>query len=518
MSKKEQSLTPIIDMKTYILKHFPILKVQILLIILIATKLNGYCQEPIYQPAQMQTDLRKFRSALEIAHPDLYAHITKDEFTAFFDQLISKTDKPLSGVEFSKLAMELVSFIHDGHASVFTSGRLRTYINRQKILPFHVLVRDQRIFITRNLSSTDFADGSEVLSIKGIGSDKIISTLLSYFGGDGLNMSALEYRFGSSYNSFYRVFPLVFGFDSLYTVTIRDYKTRKVSELTVNGLSNGAFRSKEISKYGNNLHLEGIDAAMSQPALTLFIKNGLGILKINRFVKDDYEEPANTFPNLYRDIFKRIAENKIGDLIIDIRGNGGGIGANAAALIPYLTENSFVPTLELSLRGNDAYYKRITTDSLGLDGYFALRQKGDHFVVTDSDKLAELKRFIPAKNYRFNGKVYVLIDGGTLSAAGAAAGMLRAYTKSIFIGTETGGHAGMSNGIRQLTIRGDSTDVALNLPLIHGEFGVPVAERKRGVVPDYIVHQSIHDLAQGKDSEMEFVIKELIKRPWVKKS
>ncbi|MBX3240641.1 MAG: hypothetical protein KIT80_00610 [Chitinophagaceae bacterium] len=499
-------------MTTFILKSSVLMKKQLLFVFLLLNTLAASSQEPVYQPSQMQADLKKFKNALEYAHPGMYAHTTPEAFQRFFDQLLLKTNRSLTGVQFNNIVMELVAAIHDGHTRVFANGRLRSYINQQKLLPFHVLMRDQRIFITRNLSSADFADGSEIIAINGNRSDKIIMELMQHFGGDGLSNSALEYRFGSSYNSFYRVFPLLFGFDSLYNVTIRDYKTKQVQQMPLMAVTAGEFRARELAGYGNNLHADGIEEIMAQPALTFSIRPEYGILKINRFFKDGFEEPANTFPDLYKDVFRQINDNKVEQLVIDLRGNGGGIGANAASLVTYLTSSSFVPTLELSLRGNGAYYKQITEDSLGLDSYFALKRQGDYYIVTDSAQFTELKKYIPANQNRFNGKIYVLIDGGTLSAAGAAAGMLRAYTNSVFIGTETGGYAGMSNGIRQLSIRGDSTEITINLPLIHGEFGIPLAERKRGVVPDYQITPSIHDLIKGKDTAMDFVINRLIKK------
>lgn len=62
--------------------------------------------------------------------------------------------------------------------------------------------------------------------------------------------------------------------------------------------------------------------------------------------------------------------------------------------------------------------------------------------------------------------------GGTVSAAGMAAGLLQQYTDAIFVGQEAGGYAGMSNGLRQLAVRGLYTDSGINLPLSHSEFAV----------------------------------------------
>jgi hypothetical protein len=459
----------------------------------------------------MQADLQKFKNALVYAHPDLYSNISPDEFEHVYQELFSKITVPLSAIRFYIVVLQLISSLHDGHSQVFATNQLRSYINKQGILPFHFLVQNERIFITRNMSEKQIADGSEVIAINGVLSNSIINELLLDFGGDGLCKNCIEYRFGSSYHSFYRVYPLIFGFGSFYKFTVRDYKTNSIQTVEVPAISNGDFRTKEKNRYGNNLHAAGIEEVLAQKAFNLEIKGNVAYMKVSRFFKDDFEEPANTYPDLYREAFRQIQHKKVKSLVIDLRGNGGGIGSNAAALVQYLTTKTFVPTKEMSLRGNDQYYFNITKDSLYLDNYFKLRKDNNKYLVTNTDSLLELKEFAPVNEYAFRGQVFVLIDGGSLSAAGAAAGMLKENTNAIFAGEETGGYAGISNGIRQLSIVGDSTSITINFPLIHSDFNVIEQLKKRGTVPDYWIAGSIHDIIRKRDAVKDFVMKELAK-------
>src|SRR3569833_2355314 len=469
-------------------------------------------QPPVYQPVQMQATLAKFKHALEYAHPDLYAHQTKDDFDKLFKTLNEQTSKPLDGVQFHNLVLQMAAHLHDGHTSVFATNQLRTYIYAQPILPFHFLVQHQRIFVTRNMSNLPVADGSEILSINGALSNAIINKLLTYFGGDGLSTSCLEYRFGSGYHSFYQVYPMIFGFASSYRFVVRDYKTKAIYTLQVPCITYDAFRTAEMSKYKNNLHTAGIEEALAQKAFDVSFNTAgnYAYLKISRFFKDDYEESPNVYGNFYRDAFKQINDKKIGSLVIDLRGNGGGVGSNAAELLRYLTDKPFIPTTEISLPGNDQYYKTITTDSLGLDKYFMLKLNDKkRFIVTNTDSILELKEYKPVPDLRFKGKIYVLIDGGSLSAAGMEAGLLRQYTPAVFVEQETRRHARKSNGIRQLSIRGEGTDVTLNIPLLHSEFSVTEGLKTRGTVPDYEIDYNIDDILACKDTALEFVLKRI---------
>jgi len=470
-------------------------------------------QDPaLYQPEQMHADLKKFRSALEYAHPDLFANVTPEEFDRHFQSLIQQSSTPLRPVQFHNLVLQLVAGLHDGHTTVQATNAFRTYLYQQKLLPFHVLVQNGRAFLIRNMSGKEIAEGSEILSIDGNLSNTIIREFKLHFAGDGLCESCLDHRFGSSYHSFYRSYPWIFGFSQSHKFAIRDQSTGKVLEIELRGISGSEFREREKKKYGNNLHTASIEEVLAKPVLSTVFdkKKKYAYLKISRFFKDSFDEPASTFPDLYKEAFRQIKSSGTRTLIIDLRDNGGGIGGNAAHLVQYLSDKPFIPTRELSLKGNDEYYARITSEKLDLDQYFGLKKAASgRYLVTDTKDLGELRKFQPITDNQFRGPIYVLINGGTISAAAAAAGMLRENTVAVFVGQETGGYAGMSNGIRQITIRGDATDVSINFPLIHGDFNVHKNVKGRGVVPDHFVQSSVSDVIKGRDSVLEFVLERM---------
>lgn len=114
---------------------------------------------------------------------------------------------------------------------------------------------------------------------------------------------------------------------------------------------------------------------MAVPAMELRIckDSGYAVLKIRRFFKDDFDEPAEAYPQLLRDAFRDVAAAGVRSLIVDLRGNGGGLGINAGHLVQYLSDSTFSPTRSITFRGKDEYYRAFTADSLGLDEYFGLR-------------------------------------------------------------------------------------------------------------------------------------------------
>jgi hypothetical protein len=464
-----------------------------------------------YQPDGMVADLNRFRDAIRDVFPNSGADTS---FNRFFTSLLGEARTPRPPVEFFKLVTRLVARTHDGHARAYANRGLRAYIAAQGVLPFHVTVSDDRIFILRNVSDAPFADGSEIVSINGVASNAILSALAQYVPVDGGSASGVRYRLGSNYYSFYRVFPLVFGFVPSYSVVLRDYATRQQKQVTVARISDGEFLQREQARYGNLLQTWSLEEELALAPMRLETRpdSAYAILHVHRFFKDSIDESPDVYRGLLADAFRRIDEARIKRLIIDLRANGGGDGANAAYLVSYLADHAFTPTTRITFRGNDAYFTHLTSDSLGLDDYFGLRpDKGDQ-LVTRADRIRELQAFQPATAYPYRGKLVVLIDGGTVSAAGMAAGLLREHTSGLFVGEETGGFAGASNGIRQLSIVGAHTQTGINLPMAHSEFGVDEHLRGRGVVPDYTVSNSIHDLLVRRDAVVEFAAGLLARR------
>ena len=115
-----------------------------------------------------------------------------------------------------------------------------------------------------------------------------------------------------------------------------------------------------------------------------------------------------------------------------------------------------------------------------------------------------LGKFNPKKNH-FDGNLYVLINGGTSSAAGEFSGMLRAHERAQFIGSETGGNPIVLSG-----------SVVSNLHILpntklKGFVGTLCSFNDQiekntgyGLLPDYPVQWNSFDLQTGKDPVQSF--------------
>lgn len=104
--------------------------------------------------------------------------------------------------------------------------------------------------------------------------------------------------------------------------------------------------------------------------------------------------------------------------------------------------------------------------------------------------------------------VYVLINGGTFSAAAEFCAIARSRNRAIFIGQEAGGgyYGNSSLGAPLLTL--PNSKIRVSIPL--GRYELAVDQRVpvgHGVIPDYKTVYYIKDVLEGKDKELELCLK-----------
>ena len=116
----------------------------------------------------------------------------------------------------------------------------------------------------------------------------------------------------------------------------------------------------------------------------------------------------------------------------------------------------------------------------------------------------------PSENH-FDRTVYILIDGGSFSAASEFCATADFYKRATFIGEETGGAAEGDTG---------GLDIGPTLPESHLHINIPTESffsvvdkrnRRRGIIPKHPITQTIDDLAKGRDTVLEFT-RDLIRR------
>jgi len=410
---------------------------------------NHFDNDKLYSVEQLKTDLKSMRTILIENHPRPYEFTSKELFEHSYDSLQASINQPMNELAFRYRLMPLVAKIHCGHTKLDPSIQFRQ--SRPKDFPPFILYYEGKRAFVRYSANKDLPVGAEVTSINGIPIAQRIQNLLARTSGDGIHLNVQYYLINQPMSWFLYEMPYWYRVEQ-YNLTLVD--------------STGHQRT---------LHLTSIDEASFRERIPPppSKRHQLSILENKKTALLNY--PSLDFPDtnmrnrFLEETFTKLRTEGIDRLIIDLRGNGGGSPHNSAFFLKYLIPQEF-------------RYSNIAPLS----------------------ELADLKTPItPAKNC-FEGKVYVLIDGGCFSSTGHLLSLLRYYKIGTFIGeTTSASYSCNTNGVPYTL---PHTGLSLFCPKYVYETAVNGFRRADGISPDYEVKESFKDVLSAKDTMLEYTI------------
>jgi C-terminal processing protease CtpA/Prc len=232
--------------------------------------------------------------------------------------------------------------------------------------------------------------------------------------------------------------------------------------------------------------------------------NNTAIIELNTFSKGKLR-------GFFRRSFKKIRQNKIKNIVLDLRSNGGGKIASSTLLTKYLTRKPFKIAdssfaVAKSLGPYTKYIKGKGLNNLGL--FFLTKKRADgnyHFGMW------ERKYFQPKTKNHFGGDLYVLTNGPTFSAAALVCNDLKGQPGITLLGEETGGGWYGNSGIMIPDITLPNTKMRVRLPLFRLVQSNHMIKNGRGIQPDIYVGTSYEALLNNYDKKMR-VVMEIIKQ------
>lgn len=448
-----------------------------------------------YSVAQMQTDLAYVRGALQEAHPALYWYTPKDSLDRAFAQAAAALTHPLAEPEYWKILQTVVARVHCGHTRVQHSAAYRAWFRRQPhpYLPFTVAVRQNRLFIAQNQSQApELRPGTELLAIDGHPTAEVLPRLRSLISADGYGTGFQDQElevgfFDAYYWSFYEAkatYPLLVrdstGQQRLLTPLPRPSKTAPAIVTPATApLTAEQQRARQLAR----LHTVRYPESLPSTA----------ILRIKEFSYDELED----YKQFHAQLFADLTQRHIKQLVIDLRGNGGGNNLLSIDLGRYLLKHDFIvtksalapvqaPSFTQPDSAQAAYFDATHVEPLP-DGTFAF-----------TNSTVGMQQ--PYQGRYFRGKVVLLVDGGTFSAASNLAASLRAQRRITVVGEETGGgEAGCSGGnISDLEL--PQTHLVLQFPHFRMLTACPHPQLGRGVRPDVEVVPTPRQVAMHTDA------------------
>lgn len=422
-------------------------------------------------PDSLLNDVNLLFKNIDEIHPDMFAAFDEKDFAKELSTIKSKINSKTDIFDFFLLINSLVVKLNDGHTSIsFPYDDLKQ--SNVLLFPFPTDVNpgDSSVTVTNDYTKpgNSIPVNSEILSVNGIQIKEIVGKMTQQISGE---------------KTFYRIDRLKYSFTPLL------YALYKSQEFEVEYRHNGSICKKQIQgipypeRYKRTSQMN--TAQRIEPySLKIDTINSLAIIDFRQFVE------LENFTKFLDSTFTCIKNQKIKNLIIDLRNNGGGNSKLGDELFQYISKVPFKQfgqtTIKTSKQQKDFYkseYNIIDTNSLGV-------------VTKSKGKLIELRD----NDLRFSGNVYVLQSHFTFSSAADFSGTFKYFSMGEIIGEESGGLAVCFGDI-----------VRQRLP--YSGFSYTVSHKKfyqYGATDDDI-HGTIPDYKVPADSALNFTI-ELIKK------
>jgi len=466
-------------------------------------KKETFDPEKEFSVKRLQDDFVILRQALEEGHGGLYRYTLKEELDKQFDSIFKNLDQPLTEIEFYGHLAPLIANINDGHSGISLSSSYEGYLRKQPImLPFKLKFIGGKAYLFRNYSDDEnFVLGGEIISINERPISRVLDQMLAVFPSDG-HIQTSKYRRLESTTIFGRLYTLLFGRTTSFSVKYRSPEDNNIKTVKVKGLTSQELNSIFEKRYP--------DAAKTLPPIELEYRDDFAILTIRTFGGMAYQSPKISYPGFLKKAFSEFEEKKIKNLIIDLRNNSGGSDLFGKLLSAYLLDKPFQYYRALEVKKNEFSFfahTNIPPDRRKLPEERFRKNERGWYDSLGHPNLGTQKPLNPT----FKGKVYILINGGSFSATGECTSVIHFHKKALFVGEECGaGYYGNTSGFVPTLIL-PNTKIRVRIPLVRYTMAVSGYSSDRGIIPDYPVFPTIEDILNGKDTELDFVIK-LIKK------
>ena len=296
---------------------------------------RNYNPNKKFSPEELRSDYSLLRNILEEKHPSLYWYTSRDSMDYFFDDRFEAITDSMTELQFGwKILAPVTSAIHCGHTSVRMSKGWNKFIKDKVIpsFPLYLKVWNDTMMVVGNLNPKDsvLRPGDFITAINGISSTEMINIMFDYMSADGYANNVNYIRLSSNFPYFHRN---VFGLYKTYQVTYKDSAgLEKMAILQYYAPPDDTLKKqikeRKIKEKRITYHerLENIRSLQYDSAFALMTVNGFSKGHLGSF---------------FRKSFRQIRKNKVENLVVDLRANGGGDINKSALLTKFIRDSSF---------------------------------------------------------------------------------------------------------------------------------------------------------------------------------
>lgn len=418
---------------------------------------------------QARFDIDALIYTISETHPNMFAVCGQDRFMSAVDSMKRCLPDSLTRAELYMAVAPLVAMIGDGHTCLrfpHWDGRVKA----RRRLPVTFDIDTERYALTvRQCIDGTIPKGAEVLRINGTGAREMLERMMRYEPGE-----RYFFRLSRVNGDFPYLFMMLYDADN-YKVEYRERGSRKVKSVTLAAATKQEMDGRMPEDKG-----DGTQA----PAYSFSIMKDKGVAVMDFRV---FEDPK--WMGVFADsMFTALRENGIGNLIIDIRQNGGGSSGVGDELLRYLSTKPFTQfTKSLA---------RITPTTMRLKRrQLSSSTAGMYFNSTDEKELIMPRT---AAEGHFDGRVYLLVSHKTFSSAASFSWVFKELGMGTVVGEETGGMNVSFGDIINYKLPVSGLNCSLSYRRLW-QYGAD----------EHDIHGTLPDIVVPQEEALEYVLKNL---------
>jgi len=446
-------------------------------------------------------DMRLLMNAMKEVQPALYRYASPQQVRREFERSLKICKDSVDYLKLVKQIARLISVTGCSHSGWAHSDAYYAYReNKANFFPFDIKVVKGEYFISRNYSDNPKVKiGSRIVSINNSSINDISSELAKVITHDGNNDTHIQREIEGYFMYVYSAF---IENPNTWTLKLIPPDADKVIKIDVPARTLEAIQrlknQSESLSTGNRLPLQS----------SFNDKLDTGIYSIDSFNKNDIQEQGQDYIAFTDSVFDELHRKNASNLIIDLRNNGGGETVYGKYLFSHFIDQPYpyFESVRVIKTGNYSFKNFIIYGPEYNDTMRFVKTKNGLLSWTNNPNL----HVFPRTKNRFRGKIYVLINGNTMSAAAALAAELRLRTRAVFLGEETGGATGGPNAM-PVSFLLPSSQIKIRLSTAMYKMSGHPPNKDRGVIPDVALETSIIDQLNGSDTVMQYALKAIEK-------
>jgi len=490
-----------------------------LLLLIITSNVFSQSVEDVFSQEKMQKDLSIYKEIRLKANSGLYKYRTKKQIDSIYNWADNKITELSTYRDFYNLICTLNDFEGSLHNDIAMPNRKWQSLREETsgYFPLPIKWIEGRWII--NFENGEIPLGAEIVSINDIEISKVILNVYKYYTTDGLNTTGKRIGIRTHFSRYFR---LHYGLQEKFKVKYIKQDFNAPDSIILSSVGYKKYYKRFNTRYSRpfdqiyyeNLEDDKIYNFKKIDSLT-------GILTVHSFsLGGKNSKRHKKYVTFLNSIFSKIKKDKLKNIIVDVRLNGGGQDPNDLVTYSYLTQRNFQENKKAWITFNKIplvkYYNTkvprflrplfVGKYSKDFQKIFTIEKDGNFYQGDNSEDHRVRK---PNKN-AFKGEIYLLISPAIASAGSLFAAMVNANKNTITIGEETmGGYYG-HNGHSPLDYKLPNSKIETQFSVVNLEQDVPEKANQlynRGIIPDYNIPQTFEDFINHEDTQLNFTLK-----------